>query len=245
LLGLLPATASAAVPTCNGQTATIYTSPFTGTAGADVIVGSDLPETIDGGDGRDVICGGGGKDTVLGGPKADLIFGEAGSDELHGEGGEDEIHGGRGFDLIRGEGENDDIWGDRGVDNCLQGAGNGIVATCEVADLKVTVSSPATSSDGDVTFTVKVKNLGPDESPYKLSLDEENNEATCNGPQPWEGVTAYGLLDPGESRVRTFDVSCTINDVGSWVQVVADVNAMARDPGAGNDEGFSRTDLIQ
>jgi hypothetical protein len=64
-----------------------------------------------------------------------------------------------------------------GPDDWAQGAGSGHVVDCERADLKVTVTGPASAPDGLVRFTVKVENLGPDGTPYALELDEEMADA--------------------------------------------------------------------
>ena len=61
-----PGTASAGAPTCFGKKATIVAKAgaerIEGTAGDDVIVGSDRGQWISGGDGDDRICGKGGDD---------------------------------------------------------------------------------------------------------------------------------------------------------------------------------------
>ncbi|WP_109508339.1 hypothetical protein [Nocardioides speluncae] len=78
----VPATASAAAPTCFGKRATIV-----GTKGADRLVGTDA---------ADVIVGRGGKDVIKAGRGNDLICGDSGADRLYGGGGHDRIDGGFG-----------------------------------------------------------------------------------------------------------------------------------------------------
>lgn len=64
-----------------------------GTAGRDIIIGTNQADFIDGLGGNDVICAYKGDDTVEGGSGNDLIFGEWGSDNLKGEAGNDDIFG--------------------------------------------------------------------------------------------------------------------------------------------------------
>jgi len=107
------------VPTCNGQTATIYVNnlgivvggpnngqPYAGklngTAGADVIVGTDGRDEVSARGGNDVVCGGRNNDELEGGGGRDQLFGGDGNDILAGEGGNDTLTGGLGADRFRG-----------------------------------------------------------------------------------------------------------------------------------------------
>jgi Ca2+-binding RTX toxin-like protein len=70
---------AAAVPTCNGFTATIVLKPFTpgvqvGTEGRDIVVGSSTNDNFNGLGGDDVICAGFGDDDISGGAGNDKIF---------------------------------------------------------------------------------------------------------------------------------------------------------------------------
>ena len=171
--------ASAAVPTCDGQPATLVGEGFIpGTDGPDVIVGSGSDDTIEGGKGRDIICGAKGDDTLKGEEGRDRLFGGGDDDDIFGGPGHDDLFGWRGDDLIRGGGGNDFINGGRGVDDCAQGAGSGAIKKCERTDLRVNVISPANAPEGTLTFKVKVKNLGPHATPYALELDLSNRHAT-------------------------------------------------------------------
>lgn len=69
-----------------------------GTDGADVIHGLAGDDVIDGLDGRDVICGGSGDDVVKGRGGRDTLFGQYGADVLIGGGNTDRVNGGAGFD---------------------------------------------------------------------------------------------------------------------------------------------------
>ena len=92
-----------------------------GTAGADVLAGTDgrrnllvgldgddglegraAPDTLEGGDGDDVLGGLGGDDLLHGGAGADRLDGGFGRDTLDGGGGADLIVGGQGSDLLSG-----------------------------------------------------------------------------------------------------------------------------------------------
>ena len=88
---LLASPASAAVPRCFGEKATIVGTSgddvLRGTGRADVIAGRGGDDTIRGQGRGDLICGGGGNDSVFGGGGVDLIFGGSGNDEILGQGG--------------------------------------------------------------------------------------------------------------------------------------------------------------
>lgn len=113
---VVPASSSAATPTCNGVPATIVGTPgndrIDGTDGDDVIVargGHDYVRTL-GGD--DLVCAGAGDDYVTLG-EAGTVFGGAGDDQmsiypgdgavrLYGGPGDDDLSGGNGPDLLIG-----------------------------------------------------------------------------------------------------------------------------------------------
>jgi Ca2+-binding RTX toxin-like protein len=105
MAGLLAMPASAAVPRCFGEKATIV-----GTSKADVLKGTNKP---------DVIVGLAGSDTISGRGKDDLICAGKGNDE---------VHGGRGIDLVFGEGGDDEIFGEGGFFNqAVPGPGDDFV----------------------------------------------------------------------------------------------------------------------
>src|SRR5690242_1392977 len=89
-LGVLPLNSGAATPTCHGKHATIVmTAPgsITGTAGDDVIVGSNGNDTIDTffsgpTGGVDIVCGGGGNDTITVEGPGSIADGESGQDTV-------------------------------------------------------------------------------------------------------------------------------------------------------------------
>ena len=87
-LGAPPA--SATVPTCSGQPASIVGTPgndtISGTAGDDVMVGLGGDDVIRGHGGSDIICGGDGNDVVHGSRVGGDIFGDAGNDTLYSRG---------------------------------------------------------------------------------------------------------------------------------------------------------------
>jgi Ca2+-binding RTX toxin-like protein len=125
----------AQTPSCFGATATITgAGTINGTAGNDVIVGSDGPDTINGSGGHDRICGLAGVDGIQGGLGNDQVDGGAGADEVVGDifaesgnvqgGGNDRLFGAGGADLITGDsrtrdgnatgGGNDELFGGDG-----------------------------------------------------------------------------------------------------------------------------------
>ena len=102
ITGTFAIPASAGVPRCFGEKATIV-----GTSRGDVLNGTDRP---------DVIVGLAGSDTIRGKGKADLICAGKGNDS---------VHGGKGIDLTFGGGGNDEIFGDAGAFNqAVPGPGN-------------------------------------------------------------------------------------------------------------------------
>lgn len=80
--GALVAPAGAQTATCNGEPATASGSLVYGSAGADVIVGTEGDDRIYSEDGADTICGLGGDDTIDPGPGDDLVDGGGGSDSI-------------------------------------------------------------------------------------------------------------------------------------------------------------------
>lgn len=105
-------------------------APYTGTNGADLLIGSngdndiwgyDGNDTIEGLRGNDTIYGGAGDDTIHGDEGDDIIFGGVGSESTSGN---DTIYGGDGDDVIWAEDGDDVIHGGTGG-NILRGrAGN-------------------------------------------------------------------------------------------------------------------------
>ena len=100
-------------------------NPFTGTARAETIEGSDFGDRIrarggnDDVNGRargDCLNGGRGADKLRGGSGPDRLFGRAGRDRLVGGGQRDRLHGGSGNDTLRGGTANDRFFGGRGKD---------------------------------------------------------------------------------------------------------------------------------
>lgn len=107
-----------------------------GTAGDDVIIGSDEADNLSGGDGddriegrggNDVIDGGAGNDDLSGGDGADTIDGGAGNDDVRGDAGDDVLNGGDGEDDVDGGSGSDDLRGGEGDDQLDGGTGIDII----------------------------------------------------------------------------------------------------------------------
>jgi hypothetical protein len=248
LLVTASAPAVSARPKCDGRVATIVGTNgpdnIKGTNGPDVIVAKGGKDILNGRGGRDRICAGKGKDIVNGGRGNDRLFGGSKDDIMDGGRGHDDIFGFKGDDVIYGRKGNDFINGGAGIDSCYQGPGAGPIKKCEVADFAVEVSSPASAPEGDVTFTVKVTNKGPDAAPYSLYLDENNTHAKCGG-YGWEGENPQPSLASGASRSEDFIVNCELEGTDAMVWVEAAVSTDARDPDATNDDDSSTTDFIE
>ena len=156
-------------PRCDGKQATIV-----GTAGNDVIQGTEKADvisagpgddTIYGGLGNDIICGGAGDDLIHGGRGNDWLDGDADTDRVFGDlgddhvgggpGDQDEVSGGLGIDTVNGGPGNEDlVRGDYGYDRMDGGPGQGDIASfsTSVAGLKgsgVWVSLPRHKALGD------------------------------------------------------------------------------------------------
>ena len=101
---------------------------FTGTAGIDLLKGTDLKlNTIDGGAGADRIWGGIGNDILNGGTGNDILYGGKGSDTLHGGADNDQLYGGEDGDFLYGDEGDDFLRGGTGDDLLDGGADNDIL----------------------------------------------------------------------------------------------------------------------
>ena len=131
--------------TCNGEVATLVGTAgddvLRGTDGVDVIVGLGGDDRIYGYNGGDIICGGEGKDRIFGGKRADIIFGgpgpdringDVGADQLTGDEGNDRILGGQGDDILDGgRGKRDRLFAGPGTDSCTDAQANTRRTDCE------------------------------------------------------------------------------------------------------------------
>jgi len=95
-----------------------------GTAGGEVLSGTDFNDRIAASGGDDMVSGGAGVDTLLGEAGNDVLRGEAGDDTLDGGDGNDELSGGEGNDVLRGGAGDDLLMADLGVDQLVGGGGN-------------------------------------------------------------------------------------------------------------------------
>lgn len=117
----------AAPAECTGE----YGAPIIGTAGSDILNGTnedDLifalggSDVVNGKNGNDCIVGGAGSDHLVGGNGADVILGGADSDSIIGNDGADKLYGEAGSDALKGGNQADSLWGGTGSD-ALQGEG--------------------------------------------------------------------------------------------------------------------------
>lgn len=107
---------------CQGKVATIV-----GSAGNDVLVGTDRRDVIWAGAGDDAVEAGLGSDVICAGPGDDAVAGGRGNDEIRGGAGDDRLFGGHGDDQIHGESGDDFIHGGLGIDVLEGGAGDDTV----------------------------------------------------------------------------------------------------------------------
>ncbi|AOO82188.1 calcium-binding protein [Bosea vaviloviae] len=93
-------------------------------AGNDIVYGGVGDDHIIAGAGNDIVYAGAGNDVVYGGTGMDVLFGGAGNDRLYGEDGDDRLFGEAGDDLLVGGLGNDELSGGDGNDTILGEAGD-------------------------------------------------------------------------------------------------------------------------
>ncbi|RMH43779.1 MAG: hypothetical protein D6688_08675 [Alphaproteobacteria bacterium] len=112
-----------------------WTGPILdGTAAADTLTGTALPELLAGGTGNDRLSGRGGADRLRGGDGADRLSGGGGADEIAGGAGRDRLSGGSGADALTGGEGRDRLSGGGGNDVLTGGAGADTLAGGRGAD---------------------------------------------------------------------------------------------------------------
>ena len=117
-----------------GQTNDEEGLDYTGTAGMDIVDGTEHDDTISTLGGTDVVAGGAGDDDIDGGAGNDFLFGDSGADTIDGGEGDDVILGGSGDDTLTGGAGTDIIRGGSGADTIDGGAGADILLGDSGAD---------------------------------------------------------------------------------------------------------------
>lgn len=92
---------------------------FTGTAGADHIIGAGGNDLLQGGDGNDYLDGGAGDDRLVAGRGDDTLVGGAGNDRLNGGSGLQHLYGGEGNDIIQAGDRGATLDGGEGTDTLI------------------------------------------------------------------------------------------------------------------------------
>jgi Ca2+-binding RTX toxin-like protein len=174
---------------------------YTGTAGMDIVDGTEHDDTISTLGGTDIVAGGAGDDDIDGGAGNDYLFGDSGADTIDGgEGadvilggsGADTLTGGAGADLIRGGSGADTIEGGEGADTFVFGPGHGSDTITDFDTDEDTINLSAFGADlsySDLTITATTDGTGtiitvPGE-------DGENNGITIT----LEGVTTTDVTE--------------------------------------------------
>ncbi|CAM9508241.1 unnamed protein product, partial [Phaeothamnion confervicola] len=103
-------------------------NPITGTAGADILIGTVVADGINAGAGNDVASGRDGNDVVNGQGGYDRLAGGNGDDQVNGGAGYDLISGGPSDDILAGGASYDEIFGGVGDDVIKGGGGGGVKA---------------------------------------------------------------------------------------------------------------------
>jgi len=98
-----------------------------GTNGNDLIFGFGGSDIISGSNGNDCLVGGAGNDGIFGSNGDDVILGGEGNDYLDGSNGNDRIFGGEGNDVVDASNGNDYVEGNEGNDSLAGGNGNDIL----------------------------------------------------------------------------------------------------------------------
>ncbi len=119
-----------------GTAGVIFAAPgggvTSGTAGNDVICGTNGPDRLFGMGGHDLILGLGGTDQLAGGEGSDTIYGGPGNDQLAGGGGPDFLYGNEENDDLAGGFGTDQLYGNLGTDRLSGGEDDGDF--CRVTD---------------------------------------------------------------------------------------------------------------
>ena len=136
---------------------------------ADLIIGTNGPDTINGGNLNDEIYGCNGNDDLNGNADNDFIDGGEGIDDIKGEGGNDVLIGGPGNDALDGGGDDDTLTGGPGADDFKCGGGTDTITdfnanegdtksnNCEIVNptpSAPTINQPATITDCTQNFVV-------------------------------------------------------------------------------------------
>ena len=97
---------------------------ITGTAGNDILFGTNHRDVICGLGGNDILDGLGGNDVLIGGPGNDTLNGGNGNDVLYGGDGADKLQGDQGRDVMYGGAGKDRFWAWDGFADRIYGGPN-------------------------------------------------------------------------------------------------------------------------
>jgi hypothetical protein len=131
-IGLMQIETSASGGTALSFSGRASNAVYTGTDGADIIIGGAERETLQGREGNDRLFGGDDADQLEGGNGNDTLSGDAGSDTLNGGEGTDRLDGGTG---------NDSLSGGIGADTLVGGAGDDLFFITDAGDLVLEAAS--------------------------------------------------------------------------------------------------------
>ena len=195
--------------------ADIETMMRQGTAGNDQLIATAGNDTLSGADGDDTLYGQAGNDTLEGGAGEDLLRGEDGNDVLHGGADNDSLEGGNGDDTLWGGAGDDSLQGGAGNDTYLFGRGDG--------------HDTLRDQDGSPTRQDTVQ-LGTGIAPSDIKLVRSGNELYLAIKDTDDSLRIEGFFYD-----RTYQLSQVRFEDGT-VWTPADIEAMARQGTAGNDQ---------
>ena len=173
---------------------------FIGTAGDNIIVGSNQNDTLSGAAGDDIISGGNGNDTINGGIGNDSLFGDAGNDTLSGNAGDDAMTGGAGNDALNGNAGDDVMTGSEGNDTLNGNAGNDTAVYAGPVTNYVIGGTAGTQTITDVVGTEGADNLNATETfriggtNYAVLLGD-GATSTVNGGAGSHAIFGFGGAD--------------------------------------------------
>jgi peptidoglycan/xylan/chitin deacetylase (PgdA/CDA1 family) len=158
-----------------------------GTAGDDLLAGTNHSDVIWGGDGNDRVAAGPGDDVVCGGPGDDFVAGESGNDTLLGGGGADIMEGGSGDDGLSGGPGPDALLGGLGADYLAGAEGNDTLAGAPGADIMA-------GGPGDDRL------LGGDDGDRLFAGDGADTLSGGRGEDLLQGGSGADTLDGGDDH---------------------------------------------
>ncbi len=200
---------------------------YTGTAGADLIIGNSLGNIIDAGEGNNLVIGGGGDDIIFSGSGHDLISGGLGDDSIDAGDGDNLLYGNDGNDFIGAGTGNDIVFGGNGDDQIYAGDGDNYI------DGGVGNDYISTGEGNDTVYggvgNDQIQAGGGDDVLYGGDgIDVVSGEGATEGDETVDGNLYYATSDDtllGADGNDTFVIGAEANATGiTIIGGVSDLN---------------------